>query len=155
MQVIPLRLPIPYPQWVKTILIPTDFSSAATSALQVSLPIFFHPDEACKVLLLNTFLIPATSLSQSVALHDELKAKALHNLEEERERLKRAVEPSRVDFELLACVGSLGNAVAYLSRDRKVDCVLLGAGLEGKNEEILRILNRIPCPVLIVPLKIQ
>ena len=149
--VIPLLFPILYSQVVKTILVPTDFSSAAESAIREGLPFLSPSGEACKILLLNTFPIPCASLDRSVAMHDEMKEVSSRRLEEERERLRKALASDQVHFELLACAGSLVNVVAYLSQERKVDCVLLGALRNGNDEERQKMLSRVACPVLIIP----
>ncbi|MCE9624613.1 MAG: universal stress protein [Deltaproteobacteria bacterium] len=136
---------------MKDVLIPTDFSTASKNALESALPILKNGKEPIHVLLLNTFLVPFAPPAESVALHDQLKQYSLDSLEKTRAELEAKTPPGEISFEALSYMGSLENVVAFLVQERKIDCVVLGTDRKSRSDEVIKIMGRVSCPILIVP----
>jgi hypothetical protein len=140
-----------YLHWVKTILMPIDYAMPADNTLRQARKMLNDRGENWKVLLLGTFRGPFTPISQSVAIHDDLKRKTLEQLAIQRDLLRDSGAANGMTFELLAYMGSLENIVNYLSHEQKVDCLLLSTDLHANREEFGKVLSRVRCPILVIP----
>lgn len=134
------------------LLVPTDFSAVSQQALQYGLAYLQEREEKGKILLLNTYLLPNASPDRLVAIHDELRKKAIQKLEAQVGLAQKTIAAGNVSFEILSHMGSLENVVAHLIQKQKVDLVVLGLnGKAQEKEQLSKILDRIHCPLIIVP----
>ncbi len=138
---------------MKIILVPTDFLDASRKALQQALLFAKLCSEECKILLLNTYLIPASAPSQLVQVHDDLRKKSQEKLKEELQWIQKEKASTQLSFEILSYLGSLENVLSNLSEERHIDYIFLGTNEESRYDELVKILRRVSCPLLIVPFK--
>jgi len=137
---------------VKKVLIPTDFSPAAQRALHFGVSIFETSGVGAKLILVHTFPFPVSASNSWVEVHDAWKRNSAKSFAEQLEEVRRVYAPKNVSFETLSFIGSLDNVLVHLVRERGIDCVIWGTDPDsGKEEEITRVLSRVPCPVLVVP----
>jgi nucleotide-binding universal stress UspA family protein len=137
-----------YPQRVKSALLPVDFSQNSRKLVEEALSYLQERKAPCRVLLLNTYLIPRTPFDRLLEVHDELRKKSTNGLEEELERIRAIMTSPEIAFEILSYMGSLENVIVYLAEERKVDCIIL-----GKEDGNLRksLLSRLDCAILTLP----
>lgn len=138
---------------MKTILIPTDFTASSKHALRHALLLSQERGGSAKLVLLNTYLLPLSSSPQKlVDVHDELRQRSMEKLNEEVLSLKKDYPiPSQISFEVLPSLGSLESVLGNLTREQKIDYVILGMNGHPTKEEIVKILKHIHAPLLIVP----
>lgn len=135
---------------MKTVLIPTNFSFCAQNALKFTLSFFQKTTAQYRILLLNTYLIPPLHPSQIIETHDELKQKSMEMLEKERKMAEKLNRNQNISFDILSSMGTLENVMAYLIESHQVDCVIMGVGNNKKGPHLL---DRLGCPLLMVPLE--
>ncbi len=141
---------------MKVLLIPTDFSAASQQALQYAVSFLLNSREGGKILLLNTYLLPNAAPDRLVALHDELRNKSTQKLKEQVCFAQEKISDHQIRFETLSRMGSLENVIAHLVNEQKVDGVVLGLqGTPKEKERIGRMVDRIHCPLITVPVTIK
>ncbi|MCC6273965.1 MAG: universal stress protein [Deltaproteobacteria bacterium] len=137
---------------MKKVLIPTDFTPAARRALHFGVSIFETSGVGAKLILVHTFPFLVNASNSWVEVHDEWKRNSAKSFADVLEEARRIYSPKHVSFETLSFIGSLGNVLVHLVRDRGIDCVIWGTDPEsGKEEEIARVLSRVSCPLVVVP----
>lgn len=132
-------------------MMPVDPMFSPATTLQQARGMLRGDRERWKVLLLGTFRGPFLPAHRSVAIHDELKRKTLERLATRRDEIRDRNHGENADFELWACMGSLENAIDFLSQERQVDCLLLDTELGSHREDLGRLLSRVTFPVLMIP----
>lgn len=137
---------------MKILLIPTDFSTASQQALQYGISFLQDRKEKGKILLLNTYLLPTAPADRLVALHDELRNRSTQKLKEQIRLAQQAIPDHQISFETLSRMGSFENVIAHLTQEQKVEGVVLGLnGTSKEKEKITKVLDRIHCPLIVVP----
>lgn len=138
---------------MKKVLIPTDFSPAAQRALHFGVSIFETSGVGANFILVHTFPFPVNASNSWVEVHDVWKRTSAQSFAAELEEARRVYAPKKVSFETLSFIGSLDNVLVHLVRERGIDCVIWGTDpASGKEEEIARVLSRVSCPLVVVPL---
>ncbi len=109
------------------------------------------------LILLHTFLLPATSPARAVNLHDDTKKKSIAMLESEKKYFMQNAAGLKITSEIMSCMGTLENVIGNLAQGSDVDFIVL-----GHNQETNRcmsapggcqsFLKRVECPVLVFPL---
>jgi nucleotide-binding universal stress UspA family protein len=136
---------------MKTLLMVTDFSQAAGTVFRAAVDFFGNCAVFCHVILLNTYLIPATPANQLVAVNDEMKKKSLEGLKKECKVAQELIKDKKMTFEILTQMGSLESVMVHIVEDKKVDLAIMATDGAKNRDEILAILRRLSCPLLIVP----
>jgi nucleotide-binding universal stress UspA family protein len=141
----------------RNILIPTDFSDNAWSALVYALK--FFKEEFCTFYLLNSTNLKASTLSN---LSNKLLKTMLENAKKELLDLKELAETSNAnanhDFQITLSSKELRSAVETAIKEWNIDLVIMGTkGATGAKElffgsNTVNIIKSVKiCPVLIIP----
>ncbi len=141
---------------MQIILIPTDFSVVSQNAIEWALTFFKNQEGGYRVLLLNTYLVPSLPAHQLITMHDELRKKSIEGLEHQLQLVTEANRQKKASFEILSHMGALENVMAHIVQTQHVDCIVMGMSHTQNKKEILEkncvcVLNRLQCPILIVP----
>lgn len=139
---------------MRVLLIATDFSQAAGAAIRYAVDFFEDCASFCHVILLNTYLIPSTPANQLVAVNDEMKKKSLEGLKKECKAAQELIKGEKMTFEILTQMGSLESVMVHVVEDKKVDLAIMATDGAKNRDEILGVLRRLSCPLLIVPVGI-
>jgi len=141
---------------MKTILIPTDFSSGADNAARFAFQLM--RDEACHFILLHCYHVPATTPDISISISEVLKTEAEKKLEEEWEKLQYGLDlPPGSTVERVSEYGSAVMVIEQLTESREIDLVVMGTtGASGFKEALIgsntsAAMNHVKCPLLAVP----
>lgn len=129
----------------------TDFSDAAGDVVQYAVDLFQGGGSCYHMVLLNTYLVPATPANQLVAVNDEMKRKSLAGLKKECKVAQALVKDEKMTFEILTQMGSLESVMARVIEEKKIDLAIMAMDGSKNRDEILGILRRLSCPLLIVP----
>ncbi len=143
---------------MKTILIPTDFSTDANNALEYGLDI--ATESKAKVVLLNAYEIPYTASSiMSDKIFGVLEEGSLKGLEELAQKLRE--KHPQVEIGIKAYRGDLKNYVSAASFQQHYDMIVMGTKGAGSIENVIfgstttAVLEKSAVPVLAVPAKAQ
>lgn len=134
---------------MKTILIPTDFSSHARYNLEYVLNLVRDTQVPCKLLLVNTYMVQQTDPREVISLNDELKQISKKGLELEKQHALRLSTNPNIQIETASHMGSLGNVVVQLLRRQKIDLVAMGKNGGKHVDSIATLLKQHKCPLLI------
>lgn len=146
---------------MKTILIATDFSPAATNAAEYALELAKYFDS--KLILLNTYPLPVANSDIGLPpdILTELHNASAQNLSELKNHLLQKVGEG-LDIQYFSAMGDTIDAIAEHCKNEKVDLVVMGIiGKAGKIKEHLIGSNAITAgreldvPVLIVPEQVR
>ncbi len=105
----------------------------------------------CRVILMNAYLPAGSSPDRWIDAHDAMKRESSDRLGQELARLQAEGSPNGFTFETLSYLGSIENVMPHLVREENVDYVVLGVQPEPKKDRLVKLLNRLPCPILVVP----
>lgn len=141
----------------RTILLPTDFSASARSAMQYSQQLYMG--RGYKYIILNTVEPNAASSNAGMIVNmSEIIAKeSLEGLKKEKEWLSSLPESEGNLVETVQMFGEFVNCVNQIVKDKAVDMVILGTtGASGLKEFFVgsnaaTIIQEISVPVLTVP----
>ncbi|WP_205503365.1 universal stress protein [Rufibacter psychrotolerans] len=140
---------------MKTILVPTDFSSIATNALAYAVAL--ASVTRAKILLVHVVDLPAIATAYEVSL-PAISLQVLADAEKELETLAATVRTNAtLEVEGICTTGKLVAQVNHLVQVHGVDFVVMGShGQSGLLDRIfgtnaLAYMNHAHCPVLLVP----
>lgn len=105
--------------------------------------------EPARLLLLNTYLIPAADPNLLIAANDRLKRESQEGLRREVEFAAAHSDGAPIDIETLCHMGSLRHVLAHVVKTQQADLVVLAQG-GVDDEEIADLVQRLDCPFLIV-----
>ncbi len=134
---------------MKSVLIPTDFSTHSRHATQVVLELLKETPDPCKILLLNTYVVQNNDPEQIISLNDELKKQSKLGLERVREEAQSWVSNSNIKIEVVSHMGSLANVILHLLNKEKVDLVALGMDGGRHVETLKKLLWQKKCQLLV------
>ncbi len=139
----------------ETIVVPTDFSSAAEKALELAAQLARQAGPA-KILLVNAYAVPleleALAIYGAKQVYEELAAESDKQLKEILERLRK----KGVSGESMGNHGRPEDVIVELARERKADLIVMGThGRTGVPHVLLgsvaeRVIRNAPCPVITV-----
>lgn len=140
----------------RTILLPTDFSESARSAMQYSQQLY--KGRGYKYIILNTVEPNAASSNAGmiVNMSEIITKESLEGLKKEKEWLESLPECEGI-VETVQMFGDFVNCVRQIIKDKNVDMVILGTtGASGLKEFFVgsnaaAVIQEIPVPVLTVP----
>jgi len=139
------------------ILLPTDFSDNAWSAIVYALKLYAN--EKCTFYLLNSTLLKVAPMSNfSNRLLDTMQKKAKEELLELKEQAEVSNANTNHNFEIILSTENLVDAVKRAIKTHDIDCVVMGTKGASKVKEIffgsntVKILKKLKsCPVLVIP----
>ena len=139
------------------ILLPTDFSDNAWSAIVYALKLY--ADEVCKFYILNSVAMHASTMSNlSNHLLRVMKENALRDLIELKETIVASDANANHEFEIVLSTQDLDDAINSAVKNHEIDRIVMGTkGATGAKElffgsNTVKILKQVRlCPILIVP----
>lgn len=147
---------------MKRILVPTDFSNNAYSALFYATR--FFKKQACKFYILNTFEVRTPVLTSRIntekgdVLYQKLSNKSEEKLMETFHRIVRDTEDLNHTFETISVSKNLSETINKAIKKYDIDLVVMGTkGCSGAKEifigsNTVHVINSIKkCPVLTIP----
>ncbi len=138
---------------MKTILLPTDFSDNAKTAIDYAISML--KDEHCYYILLNTYERPRTGQSMLKSIIDILRNDSKRGLKKELKRIK-----DKFDIKNIEVISEEGGFIAIINSiiaKRKIDLVFVGSKGESNIEDIIigsntaRVIKYIDFPSMIIP----
>ncbi|QXP58356.1 universal stress protein [Olleya sp. HaHaR_3_96] len=141
----------------QSILIPTDFSDNAWSALLYTLKLY--KNQSCTFYLLHAWSVKSSTRTYITSNYiDTLKADAEKQLFELKDQADAIDELSKHTFEIIFSTDKLQDAVNAAVKKHQIDMVFMGTKGASKSKEILFGSNTINlikqmklCPILVVP----
>lgn len=134
---------------MKSILIPTDFSSHSQYTLRYVLELIRETKSPSRVLLVNTYLVELKDDSQElVQLNDVLKSQSKKNLEKQKAQALEWVSNPNINIETASHMGSLTNVITNLIKREGIDLVAMGKDGGSHVEQIADLLKKLKCPLL-------
>ncbi|MBU2939767.1 universal stress protein [Lacinutrix sp. C3R15] len=141
----------------KNILLPTDFSDNAWSAITYALKLY--ENESCTFYFINSFKSGSGSMSSlSNKLSRVMKESANKDMQELKRKARIVDANEKHNFETILSSESLLEAIHTVTTTHKIDMVVMGTKGASKTKEIffgsntVNVLNKIKsCPVLAVP----
>ena len=140
---------------VKTILLPTDFSSSAHNAIKYALSLW--ADEPVKFLLLNAYYLIHSSQEMLISVEDILRDNSIRMLQKELTFIDSQDADHPVEIEALSRGGDPIKVIKKVIIERAVDIVVMGTkGATGLKEKLIgsntaKMISKTRCPVIIVP----
>lgn len=141
----------------RQILLPTDFSDNAWSAIDYSLKLF--KNEECVFYLINSIALNVSTMTNfSSSLLKVMKKNAIEDLGQLKEEIETANSNPNHEFIMLISTLDLFDAIKYEVENRRIDLVVMGTkGATGAKElffgsNTVRVIKKLKnCPILIVP----
>ncbi|WP_103069434.1 universal stress protein [Aquimarina sediminis] len=147
---------------MKKILVPTDFSNNAYSALFYATRLF--QDQACQFYILNTFEVDTPTLTSRIdtekgeKLYKRLSNESQEKLTETYHSIVRDSEDFKHTFETISVSKKLTDTINKTIKSKKIDLVVMGTkGASGAKEILIgsntvQVIEKIKdCPILAVP----
>lgn len=136
---------------MKNILLPIDLYSDPQRILKEVLTFLQSADGRFKVFLLKTYTVPASLSDQVINTHDRLKAQTTNALRKELYIAQEFAEDGKISLEGITQMGSPVNVISRTVKEKGIDCVVMEKEDGSKQEEIIRLLNHIQCPMMVLP----
>lgn len=142
---------------IKTILIPTDFSSNAQRAADYALTVLGPGVE--KIILFTVFFNPFKSSGEPSIIDKEVRGAEKDRFEEEKLRLTQTFPESKDRIEFRYEVGNLVDQLQMVLNSSKIDLIVMGTkGNSGIGKLLFgsntaRVVKSVTSPILIVPEK--
>ncbi|MBO3115969.1 universal stress protein [Winogradskyella sp. DF17] len=141
----------------RKILLPTDFSDNAWSAVDYAIKLF--KDETCSFYLLNSIALKVSTMSNfSNSLLKVMKEKAIEELKELKSEIEAATNNPNHEFKTILSTLDLYDAITYEVKTNNIEFVVMGTkGATGAKElffgsNTVRVIKKLKgCPLLIVP----
>ncbi|WP_420572902.1 universal stress protein [Kordia sp.] len=139
------------------ILLPTDFSENAWSAIIYTLKLY--KNETCRFYLLNSAKLKASRMASfSNKLLTTMQENAKNDLLHLKERIEKTNANNNHEFEVIMSIGSLDDAIEACVAKYSIDLIVMGTkGATGAKEILFgsntsKIFKKVKnCPVLAVP----
>ena len=141
----------------RAILIPTDFSENAWNALIYALNLYVN--EPCSYYLLHAWSVSNPEDRTYITAHyvDNLKATALQQLTELKDKAEKANNNTKATFTTIFSTDNLKNATEAAITEHAIDVIVMGTkGTTGSKEfffgsNTVKLLKMKLCPILVVP----
>lgn len=141
---------------MKTILIPTDFSSVARNAMRYASALY--EQIPCRYILLNTYNVPPSVIEVvGVSDKDTLEKKAEEHLKKELSLLEGLKHHPQSTFESISGFGDVTFIIKKLLKKETLHLIAMGTtGASGLKEVLMgsntvAVIENTPIPVLCVP----
>ncbi len=140
---------------MKKILLPTDFSESARKACEYAINLF--GDEPVKFVLINSYIIPASTSEMLISISDVLRQNSIENLLTERNFLASQYPEKSKHLEYVSSNGYLDTCLNDLVRQKDVLLIVMGTtGASGLKKFFMgsnaaKVLRNVKCPIITVP----
>lgn len=142
---------------IRSILLPTDFSEAATNSLEYTLALA-SGSGTTRIIVLHSFHVPTTTVETTyVADQAILLEQTEKRAQEEMRQLKeKYLEPSGIPYECLVELGPTMDSINNIVKENSVDLVVMATHKASKLERLLGslpvyALEHCKAPLLLVP----
>ena len=137
------------------ILLPTDFSQNARTAIEYAISMFRYDN--VKYILLNSYIDRYTTADMLISIRDLMKKDSENGLKQEAEFLLENSPEDSLDIETRSVFGGLDHIIKGLIKSEGIDLVVMGTkgatGLKsvfvGSNTE--KVVGKVKIPVLVIP----
>ena len=141
---------------MKTIVVPTDFSTSADNALNYAIELALQ--QPSKIILLHSLELDYASLLYTLVVpaNETFREQAVKQLDQLTLKLKRS---EKLDYECIVREEDLAEAVLSVSNEKKADLIVMGTkGAKGLmkiffGSNAATIIEKAHCPVIAVPEK--
>jgi nucleotide-binding universal stress UspA family protein len=142
---------------MKTILVPTDFSSNAETALNYALGLakLFQSE----IILFNAWNLLHTKASMFITIKNILQEKAIEDLMETKQKILSDPQNWGIEIKTVTMMGDAAPLIKRLARKINADMIVMGTqGATGLKKIFMgsntaEVIANAPCPVLAIPAK--
>lgn len=140
---------------MKIILVPTDFSDNAYKAISYACHMALK--YKAKIILMNSFEIPASSSKVMINFTDVLEEDSIKGLDKELEKIRQDDTFKSVEIELLSSFGSITDAINKAERAYDIDLIVMGtAGASNISSRLFgsnttNAIKNAKQPILVIP----
>ncbi len=140
---------------MKTIILPTDFSETAHSAMDYAIGMFSY--ESVKYILLNVYTEPPSNSDMLVTVNDLMEKASKRGLIADYEYLSKKYPGDLLNVELRSEYGGLSAVINRFCQEEEIDYVVMGTkGASGIKKlwggsNTATVVSHVLCPVLAVP----
>lgn len=141
---------------MKTILLPTDFSSTADNALNYALTL--AKKQNIKIILLHVYQVPAPIAEVPFGVLNEERLALKANSENKIKNLEMRIQHAGgISYECLVEEGAAVDTILKVAKEKKVDLIVMGATGETSLVGVifgsvsLKVMEKAQCPVMTVP----
>lgn len=135
---------------MKSILVTTDFSPHSNYSLRYILEWLKDIQSPTNIILLNTYLVDMKNDHQHLLqLNDQMRLESKKKLELQKAEALTWVKNSFTDIKTASHMGTLTNVMTNLIRTEQIDLVVMGKNGGGHVEQIVDLLKKQRCPLLI------
>lgn len=141
---------------MKTILLPTDFSSNSINAINYAINMF---GEKNKYILLNAYRISPVSIEEYVSEIPDFAKESEKGLKKVLNKVKKEFSHKKLNIEIISRLGYPVEVLNKIVKRKKVDLTVMGTkGASGLKEILLGsitadAIKNLSCPILAVPEK--
>ncbi len=147
--------------YMKTILVPTDFSDNAWHALKYAVPLFKNIPCYFYILHVN-YVNPSGLTANSFTSPSEFQNDSTHKmLSDLLKKIRSLTSRKHHHFIALQENGSLISSIRKTVADKKIDLIVMGAnGTSGTQQAVVgsntgAVITQVPCNLLIIPEKVH
>ncbi|NNF21851.1 MAG: universal stress protein [Saprospiraceae bacterium] len=139
----------------KTILVPTDFSRNAESALKYAIE--FAKEFKTRIIILHSYRLLQTAVPSGDISPFSIKNQwDKDTWEKFRQLEKKLIKGSEINYEFEVDVGFASDAIISSVEANNVNLVIMGSAGAGTMSQVLgsttlKIIDKISCPVMVVP----
>ncbi len=140
---------------MKKIILPTDFSESARKACEYAINLFGN--EPVNFMLVNSYIIPASTSEMLISISDVLRQNSIENLLAERNFLAALYPEKAKQLEYATYNGYLDTCLYNLSKEHDVQLIVMGTtGASGLKKFFMgsntaKVLRNVNSPILTVP----
>ena len=148
--------------YIRQILIPTDFSEEAHNSLEYGINLARATTEASgnptKIVVLHSFQVPVTTVETTYVPDQAILMKEVQERAEEEMKAveKKYLQSSGIPYELELLAGAVMDNINRLVKDKKIDLVLMATHKASKLDKIIGdltvyALEKCKAPLLLIP----
>lgn len=144
-------------QFMKTILLPTDFSANSLNAVKYAFSIFGN--EKMKFILLNAYRITPISIEEYVTEKPDFAKQSEKGLKKVLNSIEKNFPGKKFNIETISKLGYPVETMKKIVKRKKIDLTIMGTkGAHGLREVLIGsitsdAIKNLPCPILAVPEK--
>lgn len=140
---------------MKTILVPTDFSSTAKQGIDYAL--LLGRQFGAHIILLNVWSLPQTHSSMIISINDIIKENSEKAMKTLKNQLLQDPQNINIEFETIVKMGDIVPLTKHLAKKNKADVIIMATeGARGLKEVFIGsnaggVIEEAPCPVIVIP----
>lgn len=139
---------------MKTVLLPIDYFKNDPDPLKKALAYLQALGGHVNILLLKTYVVSSDNNETIIDTHDSMQKNAADELSQLLKRAQDLCTGADFSFETVLQMGSTANVITRFVKKKPVDCIILPTiSTNPGTDEALSFLEKIACPVVMLPLK--